>query len=51
MKMDEYELELLESVDSAIEFKRVENFEEELEDARIAVKNFLNKSKNVNMHG
>ena len=49
MKMDEYELELLESVDSAIELTRVENFEEELADARIAAKNFLNKSKNVNI--
>ena len=49
MKMDEYELELLESVDSAIELTRVENFEEELADARIAAKNFMNKSKNVNI--
>jgi predicted DNA binding CopG/RHH family protein len=47
--MDEYELELLESVDSAIELTRVENFEEELADARIAAKNFMNKSKNVNI--
>ena len=49
MKMDEYELELLESVDNAAEFERIVNFEDELADARIAAKNFLNKSKNVNI--
>ena len=30
MKMDEYELELLEAVEKASEFERIENFEEEL---------------------
>lgn len=49
MKMDEYELELLESVESASEFKRVENFEEELAEAKMAANNFLKKTKNVNI--
>jgi predicted DNA binding CopG/RHH family protein len=49
MKMDEYELELLEAIDDASEFDRVENFEDELMEAKMAAKNFLNKAKNVNI--
>ncbi len=49
MKMDEYELELLEAVDSADEFERVENFEEELLEAKMAARNFLKKTKNINI--
>ena len=49
MKMDEYELELLEAIDDASEFDRVENFEDELMEAKMAAKNFLNKTKNVNI--
>jgi predicted DNA binding CopG/RHH family protein len=49
MKMDEYELELLEAIDDASEFERVENFEDELMEAKMAAKNFLNKTKNVNI--
>ena len=47
--MDEYELELLEEVEGATEFERVENFEDELMEAKMAAKNFLNKTKNVNI--
>jgi predicted DNA binding CopG/RHH family protein len=49
MKMDEYELELLEAIENASEFERVENFEDELMEAKMAAKNFLNKTKNVNI--
>ena len=49
MKMDEYELDLLEAVENARELERVENFEDELMEAKAAAKNFLNKSKNVNI--
>jgi len=49
MKMDEYELELLEAVEHASKFERVENFEDELMEAKMAAKNFLNKTKNVNI--
>ncbi len=49
MQMDEYEYELLDAVDNATHFERVENFEDELLEAKNAAKNFLNKSKNVNI--
>jgi len=49
MHMDEYELELLDAVENATQFERVENFEDELLEAKNAAKNFLNKSKNVNI--
>ncbi len=49
MHMDEYELELLEAVENAPELERVENFEEELLEARNAAKHFLNKTKNINI--
>jgi len=49
MKMDKYELELLEAVDNADEFQRVANFEEEVLEAKMAAKNFLKKTKNVNI--
>ncbi len=49
MKMDEYELELLDAVEANSEFKRVENFEEEVLEAKMAANNFLKKTKNVNI--
>ena len=49
MKMDEYELELLEDVNKSDEFQRVENFEEELFEAKQAANNFLKKTKNINI--
>ena len=49
MHMDEYELELLDAVENASHFERVENFEDELLEAKNAAKNFLKKSKNVNI--
>jgi len=49
MKMDEYELDLLEAVEDASTFERVENFEDELLEAKQAAKNFLNKTKNINI--
>jgi len=49
MKMDGYELDLLEAVENTAEFERVEKFEDELMEAKLAAKNFLNKSKNVNI--
>jgi len=47
--MDEYELDLLEAVENTTEFERVENFEDELMEVKMAAKNFLNKTKNVNI--
>jgi len=49
MKMDEYELDLLDAIDADTEFQRVENFEEELLEAKMAASNFLKKTKNVNI--
>jgi len=49
MKMDEYELELLDTVEETTEFQRVENFEDELLEAKMAANNFLKKTKNVNI--
>lgn len=49
MKMDEYELELLEAIEAQDEVQRVENFEDELLDAKLAANNFLKKTKNVNI--
>jgi predicted DNA binding CopG/RHH family protein len=49
MKLDNYEQELLEVVDKTDQFERVENFEETLMDAKLAAKNFLTKTKNVNI--
>ena len=49
MQMDEYELELLDAVETTSEFQRVENFEDELLEAKIAANNFLKKTKNVNI--
>ena len=49
MKMDEYELDLLDAIETAGEFQRVENFEAELLEAKTAANNFLKKTKNVNI--
>ena len=49
MKMDEYDLDLLDAVEAATEFQRVENFEDELLEAKMAANNFLKKTKNVNI--
>lgn len=49
MKFDEYELELIEAVENATEFEQVENYEEELALAMKAAKNYLNKTKNINI--
>ncbi|MEA1920779.1 MAG: hypothetical protein U9N52_13135 [Campylobacterota bacterium] len=49
MQMDEYELELLDAVESTTQFKRVENFEDELLEAKMAANNFLKKTKNINI--
>jgi len=49
MQMDEYELELLDAIETTTEFQRVENFEDELLEAKIAANNFLKKTKNVNI--
>jgi len=49
MILDEYEQDLLEAIDGADNFEQVDNFEEELLMAKVAAKNYLNKTKNINI--
>ena len=49
MRLDKYELDLLESVENTEKFTRVGDFEDELLEARMAANNFLKKTKNVNI--
>lgn len=49
MKLDEYELDLLEAVENTTEFTRVNDFEDELLEAKMAANNFLKKTKNINI--
>ena len=49
MRLDKYELDLLESVENTEEFTRVDDFEDELLEAKMAAKNFLKKTKNINI--
>jgi predicted DNA binding CopG/RHH family protein len=49
MKFDDYELELLDAVEAATHFERVKDYEDELMMAQLAAKNYLNKTKNINV--
>ncbi len=49
MKLDEYELDLIEAVENTKTFSKIENFEDELLEAKMAAKNFLKKTKNINI--
>ena len=49
MNLDEYEKELLKAVDNTDNFEQVDNFEDDLFEAKLAAKNFLSKTKNVNI--
>ncbi|SMN00939.1 hypothetical protein SPONN_2049 [uncultured Candidatus Thioglobus sp.] len=49
MKLDNYELELLDLVDKANNFEQVDNYEQAILDAKIMAKNHLNKVKNINI--
>ena len=49
MKLDKYELDLLEAVENTTKFTRVNDFEDELLEAKMAANNFLKKTKNINI--
>jgi len=49
MKFDAYELELLDAVEGATSFERVREYEDEIILAQDAARNFLNKTKNINV--
>jgi len=49
MKFDSYEQELLDAVERSSKFEKVANYEDEIMMAKTAAKNFLNKTKNINV--
>lgn len=49
MKFDTYEQELLYAVESSTQFERVDDYEDEIMMAQAAARNFLNKTKNINV--
>ncbi len=49
MKLDDYELELLEAIEKTDNFEKVEHYEEALMEAGMAAKNYLTKTKNINI--
>ena len=49
MPYDEYEIELLKEIEETDDFESVENFEQEMEAAQAASRNFLNRTKNINI--
>lgn len=49
MKFDAYEQELLNTIESIAQFERVADYEDEIMMAKAAAKNFLNKTKNINV--
>ncbi|MGM0623613.1 MAG: antitoxin [Campylobacterota bacterium] len=49
MKLDNEELELLQAVENSEHFEKVDDFEEQLLDAKVAAKNYLQKTEDVNI--
>ena len=49
MKLDTYEQELFEAIEATDKFNRVDGYEDEIMLAKTAAKNFLNKTKNINV--
>lgn len=49
MKLDKEELELLDLVDKTDEFERVDDYEQAMLEVKIMAKNYLNKTKNINI--
>ncbi len=49
MKLDDYELELLDLVDKTDEFEQVDNYKQAILEAQIMAKNHLNKVRNINI--
>ncbi len=49
MKFDAYEQELLDAIEKTTQFERADDYEDEIVMAKMAAKNFLNKTKNINV--
>ena len=45
MNLDKYELELLKDIEAAENIEQVDNYEDEIFEAKLAAKNFLTKLK------
>ncbi len=49
MNLDHYEIELLKDIEATDDFEQVDNYEDEIFAAKLAAKNFLTKTKNINI--
>ncbi len=49
MKLDDYELELLDLVDKTNQFEQVDNYKQVIFEAKMMAKNHLNKVRNINI--
>jgi len=49
MKLDHYEVELLKDIKATDDFEQVDNYEDEIFAAKLADKNLLTKTKNINI--
>ncbi len=49
MRLDDYERELLEAIEKTDNFEKVDHYEEVLMEAQMAAKNYLTKTKNINI--
>ncbi len=49
MRLDDYERELLEAIEQTESFEKVDHYEEALMEAQMAAKNYLTKTKNINI--
>jgi len=49
MDLDKYEQELLKDIENAESFEQVDNYEDVLFETKLAAKNYLKKTKNINI--
>ena len=49
MDLDKYEQELLKDIENAQIFEQVDNYEDVLFETKLATKNYLKKTKNINI--
>ena len=49
MDLDKYEQELLKDIENAESFEQVDNYEDVLFGTKLAAKNYLKKTKNINI--
>lgn len=49
MNLDKYEQALLHDIENIENFEQVDNYEDEIFEAKLAAKNYLTKTKNINI--